>query len=63
MFTRSITEDITSVKVMPEFTWALWDGGQYFKILTDYYIDLLPDILILTAIMKDDLNTPIKTIK
>ena len=63
MFTRSITEDITNVKVMPEFTWALWDGGQYFKILIDYYIDLLPDILILTAIMKDDLNTPIKTIK
>ena len=34
MFTRSIAEGITSVKVMPELTWVLSDGGQYSKILT-----------------------------
>ena len=28
-------EDITNVKVMSELTWALWEGGQYSKILTD----------------------------
>ena len=53
MFTRSITEDITNVKVMSELTWALWDGGQYSKILTDQLLyGLLPDLLLLTAIQK-----------
>ena len=32
---RPITEDITNVTVMPGFTWALCNGGQYSKILTD----------------------------
>ena len=35
MFTRSLTEDITNVKVMSELTWALCDRGQYSKLLTD----------------------------
>ena len=53
MFTRSTTEEITNVKVMSELTWALRDGGQYSKILTDQLLyGLLPDILILTAIHK-----------
>ena len=53
MFARSITEDITSVKVMSELTWALWNGGQYSKILTDELLyGLLPDLIILTTIHK-----------
>ena len=53
MFIRSITEDITKVKVISELTWGSWDGGQYLKILTDYlHYGLLPNLLILTTINK-----------
>ena len=53
MFTRSITEDNTNLKVISELTWTLWDGGQYSKILTDQLLyNLLPDLLISTAIHK-----------
>ena len=38
-------EDIINVKIMAELTWALWDGGQYSKILTENYMVYYPTYL------------------
>ena len=46
-----VNEVINNVKVMPELTSALWDGGQYSKILTDYHMVYYPTYLYLPQFM------------